>query len=95
MMQVRFSYSPKHVKFVYDADTARVRATFIHDSAEVNSKWLTADEEASIGEVYEDIYTYKEYSINLKELLETDFMFDSCDSEPCNFEIMLDELSAR
>lgn len=92
---VRFSYAPKHVKFVYDEDSARVRAMFIHDDVEVSSKWLTVDEEQCITDVYPDVYTHVEYSINLKELNETSFGFDKVDGDDCNFVFMLHELSVR
>ena len=94
-MNVRMSHAPKHVKFVYDAETVRIRATFIHDNVEVDSKWLTADEESAITDVYPDVYTYTYYEVNLKELQETDFMFEDVDGDQCNFEIMLDELSDK
>lgn len=94
-MQVRLSFAPKHVTFVYKPDEQRIRATFIKDDQEVSWKWLTADEENCITDVHEGIYDHSSYSVAIKELLETDFMFDDVDGDRCNFEIMLDELSNK
>ena len=97
-MKVRLSYQPKFVRFIYQPDTAQVKAEYVHNDEVVDWKYLTADEENELGESF-TFAEYQRIEVQLDELV-TDYedgvyLFDTVDGQDCNFVQMLYELQSR